>query len=111
MLMLACDSALPIIHASSGNDSIVITQAASYTYNITGHCVITPVTAGGSSLSFRLRSATGATEWLKQSGSVYLAAGTWYGEDGLEYEGNYAQHLPVSFAPIACDWAMTLTPR
>ena len=107
-VMAACGSASAIDASSSVNNGvIVIAQAATYTYALSGDCINDPPGLGN--YSFRLKSDSGAVDYLSATGSLYLTPGNWTAQDVADYYTGSPQEPTI--APVPCNWKLTLTPR
>jgi hypothetical protein len=104
-------SATPTVVRGSGATNggvIVISQAATYAYTLTGGC---PDATSLGAIGFRIVSDGGQVDWLRASGTIYLTPGNWSGQDGEQTIADPAINLPSTFAPNPCySWVMTLTP-
>jgi hypothetical protein len=106
-LVAACGSASTIDASSSVNNGvIVVAQAATYAYTLSGDCVNDPPGLGND--SFRIKSDSGAVDYLSATGSLYLTPGNWTAQDVADYYAGTPQEPTI--APIPCTWTLTLTP-
>ena len=111
VVLAACGSATPTAVRGSGTTNggvIVISQAATYTYTLTGGC---PDSTSLGAIGFRIVSDSGQVDWLRASGTIYLTPGNWTGQDGEQTIADPAANEPSTFIPNPCySWVVTLTP-
>lgn len=104
-------SATSTVIRGSGTASggvIVVSQAATYTYTLTGGC---PDSTFLGAIGFRIVSDSGQVDWLRASGTIYLTPGNWTGQDGEQTIADPAVNEPSVFAPNPCySWVVTLSP-